>query len=374
MREHSRLVSLLFAVVLLGAMGCSSTDGSGDVGSFTEDAAQDLSSLDTSEDSGVDADNLEDALVIPPTILSCPTPGPLPFETVSDSFENPETQALIDANPFVLGMNRDFLGWADQEQVIEGTFARGEYGMTVSAPVAGEWVSLWRQMEDGAWKQVGRVQSDADGGYLVTLGVEDRFGVGAHRLYAVLEGNGSCAVHTVAVWPSSSEVVVSDIDGTLTLSDEEFVQENIQADYDQKEAPGASQLMNAWAEKGYFPVYLTARPKFYGQMTRFWLERHGFPLGPLVTAEERVSGDDTVAYKAGALTHQTDDLQWQIMAAYGNATTDIGAYEEAGVNKDVTFVFGKYGGTEGTVAIPEEGYGEHIETFVNNLPEAVQPF
>jgi phosphatidate phosphatase PAH1 len=59
---------------------------------------------------------------------------------------------------------------------------------------------------------------------------------------------------------------------------------------------------------------------------------------------------------------------WVPVAAYGNATTDITAYENAGIPKDVTFIIGEYAGTSGTVAIPNDDYTDHIATFVEAQP------
>jgi len=308
------------------------------------------------------------------TTLACPTPGALPFTTQTHAFENPETAALIAANPFRLGVNQDFVGLIAEDQVIRGSFLRGETGLAPTAAISREWVSLWRLSPDQTWQELGRVRTGDDGSYAFTLTAADRFGPGTHRVYAVLEGDGSCAEHAVIVWPAGSQVVVTDIDGTLTLSDSEFAMQLGDVAYDPVEVPSASAMMNAWSGKGYLAVYLTARPHPYRELTRNWLDMHGFPFGLVVTSETLTFGDSTKVYKAAELAHETGDLHWTIVAAYGNADTDIAAYAEAGIPKEVTFIYGDEGGKDGTIAIPASGYADHIATFIASRPDAVQPF
>ncbi len=370
---HRRPTWIRWWLLASFAAACGSPDSGRDAGWQDGDVVQDPGDVGADPDA-IPGDTGGDAPPAARTTLACPTPGPLPFVTQAHAFENPETPDLVATYPFRLGANQDFVGGVGQDQVIQGSFVRGESGLVPTMPIAGEWVSLWRSSTDGTWQPLGRVRTGEDGTYAFTLDAADRFGAGTHRVYAVLEGDGSCAGHAVILWPAHSRIVLTDIDGTLTRSDDELFQQLGDPSYDQVEAPSASDLMNAWTGKGYLAVYLTARPHYYRELSLNWLDAHGFPLGLMITSETLTSGDSTTAYKAGELAHASGDLQWQTVAAYGNASTDIAAYEQEGIPKDETFIFGPLGGNAGTVAIPDTGYARHIADYVASRPDAVQPF
>jgi phosphatidate phosphatase PAH1 len=57
-----------------------------------------------------------------------------------------------------------------------------------------------------------------------------------------------------------------------------------------------------------------------------------------------------------------------VVAAYGNAVTDITAYANAGVPLTQTFIIGPLAGNSGTVAIPNMDYTQHIASFVAAQP------
>jgi phosphatidate phosphatase PAH1 len=64
-----------------------------------------------------------------------------------------------------------------------------------------------------------------------------------------------------------------------------------------------------------------------------------------------------------------DDFGWDVVAAYGNATTDIGAYAAAGIPTNRTFIVGEFGGQGGTVAIESNDFSAHIAGFVRAQPD-----
>jgi phosphatidate phosphatase PAH1 len=181
----------------------------------------------------------------------------------------------------------------------------------------------------------------------------------------------SCATSKIAI--------VTDIDETLTTADEEFFQQLQDGTYDPLEREGASDLIRGYADRGYFIVYLTARAETLNlagtnetarQGTERWLTEHDFPLtrSDVVLASEVVFGDAARQYKAAALqSRQTDDFSFDY--AYGNADSDVRAYADAGIPKDVTFIIGELAGFEETVAVAGEGWTAHAE---EQLPK-VQP-
>ncbi len=307
-----------------------------------------------------------------PARLGCPAPGTLPFETEASAFDDPGIEEALAAFPEYKQQNQDFLGNPDAAQSLVGRMARGR--ALNARPIPNEFVSLWTWNATGHFEQLGRQRTDGDGRYTFDLSGDDRFGLGTHITYAVLEGDGSCADHLVASWPAGTQVVVTDIDETLTTADAEFLRQIGDPSYDPQLRPGSIELMNAWAEKGYKAIYLTARPHDFRVPTRGWLAAHGYPTGPVGTATSLVVGDAAVAYKAAFIGQLVNDLGWSVVAAYGNADSDIQAYAQAGVPKSVTFVVGTLAGEDGTVAIEDGDYSNHVATYVAAQPAAVQPF
>lgn len=139
--------------------------------------------------------------------------------------------------------------------------------------------------------------------------------------------------------------------------------------------PDANQVLQTWAQKGYRTVYLSGRLQYVNRYTQTWLRRHNFPGGPIVlTAKKRqvVSTRTGVQkFKAEVLNDLTSRVKVQIVAAYGNATPDIGAYNDANIPKAKTFIIGKHAGEQSAVAI--ESYTSHLPT-VKAQPETQQPF
>ena len=177
--------------------------------------------------------------------------------------------------------------------------------------------------------------------------------------------------------------IVTDIDETLTLSDEEFTMQLQDGNYDPVERDDAAEMVNAYADLGYHVLYLTARAESFMTMvtdetareaTERWLDEHGFPndedTTTLILAPAfYVQDDDTIMYKAGAIDELTG-MGYRFDYAYGNADTDIIAYDMAGIPKDATFTIGELAGEMDTVAIEEEGYTQHVADHIPTVPEA----
>jgi phosphatidate phosphatase PAH1 len=124
--------------------------------------------------------------------------------------------------------------------------------------------------------------------------------------------------------------------------------------------------MQTWDGKGYTIVYLTARLHTFRPETRTWLEDEGYPTGPMITAADL---GDAAAYKTAWLQRMIDDFGWDVVAAYGNATTDIDAYAAAGIPTDITFIIGPNAGMGGTQPIANDDYTQHIADFVDQQPD-----
>lgn len=178
--------------------------------------------------------------------------------------------------------------------------------------------------------------------------------------------------------------IVTDIDETLTISDAEFLTQLGDSTYDPVERDGAAEMVTAYADLGYRIMYLTARAENLmasdngetsRELTERWLMEHGFPLDEanteVVLSEMLVLGESARTYKAEAIAALQAD-GWRFDYAYGNATSDIDAYADAGIGLDVTFIIGEHAGEGGTVAIDGEGWVDHTAAFLPMVPLACE--
>jgi hypothetical protein len=244
---------------------------------------------------------------------------------------------------------------------------RGYFGDAIAA----EGVSVWERGE--AWQLLGQTETSGfdeavAGAYELDLGAAPAAGV--RTRYAVLDGDGTCGTHYSVQLAAGRGVVLTDIDGTLTIHDDELIMQVSDGSYDPVEITAASAVMNAWAAKGYTVIYLSARPHVFRSETRAWLDGHGFPAGPLLTATDLVTGDDARAYKAAWLIRLASEFGWSFAAAYGNAQSDIDAYDDAGFAKATTFIVGELAGADGTTPIDGLDYTSHLADYVNAQPDA----
>lgn len=336
-----------------------------------------------------------DAAETPPTepALQCPNPGALPFALASTGWQQKSTQDLATSLPRNKDEAHDLLGnpggpWLPTDmaydaspttgpQVLHGRKARtAPDGGLDTTGLPGEFVSLWRapvgsSALPGSWTQAGRMLTAADGTYAFTLPAALAFEPGLHAAYALLEPEPSCTIHYGLVQPAKMQFIVTDIDGTLTTADTELTLQLIDLSHDPAQKTGAAAMVQAWAAKGYAIVYLSARGHRIRAETRPWLDKHGYPTGVLLTADDLVFGETAVKHKRTWVDRLQKVLGWQAVAAYGNADSDVHAYAAAGLDKSRTFIIGPLAGLEGTVAIPNDDYTPHTATFVAAQPHAL---
>jgi hypothetical protein len=332
-----------------------------------------------------DAPPLTDA-----TSLRCPVPGALPFRLTSNGFQKPSNVALSADNPRVKDEASDTLGTPsgivagitasvyladDQAPTAGGVGYRGAKARTTptggltSKPLGGENVSLWTyDTTSTTWQSLGTAMTGSDGYYDLSPG---GLAVPNGRpVYAMLEADGTCTEHYNYLLPAGTKVVVTDIDGTLTLNDLELLMQIPDLTYVPKAMGAAVALTKAWADKGYTIVYLTARTHDLRAESRTWLTDLGFPGGPLITE----NGARADVYKTLWLKRMIDNFGWNIVVAYGNADTDITAYANAGIPKDQTFIVGPLAGDMGTQPIANLDFTDHIATYVSAaLPANAAP-
>lgn len=245
--------------------------------------------------------------------------------------------------------------------------AKLAYG-AMSKDLEDEWVEVWIDRCDGL-ELVDTVLTDSDGRIEVEIDGEVLGPAARHRVHYRVLGDGSVVSSTLLVLPKGSRLAVFDIDGTLTTSDMELVRDLVDDLFSpifHGEAPaardGAAETTWARADQGYPILYLTGRPYWLTERSREWLADEGMAPGVLVTTQRTA---DTLPFESGVGDFKADvlaELQLaglDIEVAYGNATTDIYAYGEAGIELVSTFVLGAHGGEKGTVDLGDS-YEKHL--------------
>ncbi len=273
---------------------------------------------------------------------------------------------------------------ADTRPVVIGKFAYGKVDKDLKEERVGVYAHI--RPPCGAWKRLGTAVT-TDGDHATVRGVEDDGGrvffrlpealpVGRTPLTYLVLGDHSEAHANVYVVQPRTQVVVFDIDGTLTVGDSEISEQVWKKLSDESYVPrmwaDAPQVARLYRDQGYLIVYVTGRPDNLKRITVEWLKKKGFPPGPLRMTDSlrqaRPSENGVGKFKADHLRRLSRDLGLPIVAAYGNAETDVTAYAAAGVPKAQTYIIGKNKGHEGTVAL--DSYTVHLPELSKSLPRA----
>ncbi|SHO55936.1 lipin/Ned1/Smp2 family protein [Vibrio quintilis] len=216
------------------------------------------------------------------------------------------------------------------------------------------------------WEYLGDYTTDSDGKVYINLG---RRSAGDYRVYMVVAGDLSTTTGYLSVVQKNTEAVLFDIDGTLTKSDSEAVAAYLGMSEADAYA-GAADMVKAYQSKHYRIIYLSARPYWLAKDSRSWLGAQGIPAFHLHLDSNGELLDPTgkASYKAGYIK-QLLSKGVKIVRVYGNATTDIEAYELAGIPKAETYIIGDHAGESGTQAV-QDNYLSHISEVVNVTSDA----
>ncbi len=216
---------------------------------------------------------------------------------------------------------------ADQTQTIAGKLAYS----AADKDAKDERVELFACVRRD-WRSLGLVRTDGDGRFTVTLSGDQRLPPGLRDLYGIVPADRSGFSFLAYVAKAGESVIVTDIDGTVTSSENAVLNTVLFGD-DIGHRAGAPK---AFADSGRVIVYLSSRGDQLTGLTRGWLAAHGFPPGPIRHAQSAVTkpGPKTVAFKADVLRK----LGLPIHAAIGNRATDLAAYRQAGVPADRIFM------------------------------------
>jgi hypothetical protein len=178
------------------------------------------------------------------------------------------------------------------------------------------------------WRIVRHARTNREGRFELALTGAERLPPGMRDLYAFVPGDGGGVRFLAYVAPRGTTAVVSDIDGTLTESEDAIFNTVLFGD-DVGHQPHAPRALEAVAA-GRPVIYVTSRGDQYTEVTRRWLAAHGFPRGPLRLARSTITqpGAKTVAFKTGVLRA----LRIPVAIGIGNRASDIAAYANAGLS------------------------------------------
>lgn len=219
------------------------------------------------------------------------------------------------------------------EQVLRGEIS---YGPTDKA-LEDEWVDVFA-CRAGAWQRVGSALTDDEGGFALTLRGTSLLPIGMRDLFVSVQGDRTGVYFLGVVAEPGAALAVSDVDGTLTSSENAFATSLVTGANVGIHA-GAPTTFTALVAKGYQPVYLTARGDVFTGDTRAWLAAKGMPRGPLRLAPSLITlpGDETVDYKAGVLS-ALRGAGLDVAVGIGNRASDVAAYRAAGLGGERAFV------------------------------------
>src|SRR5262249_46033441 len=130
------------------------------------------------------------------------------------------------------------------------------------------------------------------------LSGDERLRIGMRDLFVSVIGDRTGVGFLAYVAPRGSPLLVSDVDGTLTSSENAFL-ETIVLGTEPDAHPGAARAYATTTAEGDQVVYVTARGNQYTTATRDWLAHKDFPRGPVRLSPSFITlpGADTVDYK-----------------------------------------------------------------------------
>lgn len=187
----------------------------------------------------------------------------------------------------------------------------------------------------GSWQRVGGARTDDEGHFSLVLAGGARLPIGLRDVFVSVVGDRTGASFLADVAPAGTPMIVSDVDGTLTSSENAFFETILLGREPGARAGAAAAYSHAAAQL----VYLTARGNQFTADTRTWLADQGFPRGPLRLSPSFVTlpGGDTVDFKTTAMAGLTA-AGFAIDAGVGNRASDVEAYTAAGVAADRIFI------------------------------------
>jgi hypothetical protein len=220
-----------------------------------------------------------------------------------------------------------------ETQTIEGWIS---YGFTDKA-LEDEDVDVFA-CRAGEWRRAGTARTDDEGHFALGLLGVDRLPIGMRDLFVSVVGDRTGVGFLGYVAPDGARLLVSDVDGTLTSSENAFL-ETVVLGIEPDARAGAPRAYDAVTAKGHQLVYVTARGNQYTTATRDWLDHKSFPRGPVRLSPSFVTlpGTDTIDYKTRTIA-ALSAAGLEVAAGVGNRASDVEAYISVGVAPDRIFI------------------------------------
>ena len=223
-----------------------------------------------------------------------------------------------------------------------------------------------------AWQFIGSALTDDEGHFALALAGNDRLPIAMRDLYVSVLGDRTGVGFIGYVAPDDQPLIVSDVDGTLTSSENAFL-ETIALGTEPDTQPGAPEAYADAVSRGYQLVYVTSRGGQYTTDTRTWLDDKGFPRGPVRLSPSFVTlpGGDTIDYK----TQTIGALALPVVMGVGNRASDVTAYGNVGLSATATFVkLPEYQSElqpdlDGGLAIGIASYDDLRTMYIDALPQ-----
>ena len=186
------------------------------------------------------------------------------------------------------------------------------------------------------WHTIATARTDDDGRFRLVLDGDRRLGIGLRDMFLSVRGDRTSARFLAFVAPADAKVIVSDVDGTLTSSENAYPISLATRRATGVQAGAAAALAAATAQ-GYTVIYISSRGDRFTQDTRDWFADNGFPRGPIRLPRSIITlpGEDTVEFKTAALR---DATQFDLEAGIGNRKSDVAAYAAAGLPPTRIFI------------------------------------
>lgn len=226
-----------------------------------------------------------------------------------------------------------------------------------------EWISIFTysfKSNAKSWKYITRQLTDNDGSVKLTV-PSNFFSKGIHIVRFMVEGDLSYCDMYLNIADNKNKFVVFDLDGTLTLSDEELHKDIflglINIPYEPKIHSYAHDVVEFYNKREYSIIYLTARPSWLTKESSSWLKANNFPFGILHTNDTFSTNVKADIYKALYLK-SLQSVGINIKYLYGNAYTDILAYKTLKPNPKEIFIIGEHAGKLGST--PISSYEDHL--------------
>jgi hypothetical protein len=289
---------------------------------------------------------------------------PAPAQAWRHDFLTPIVTAAGAANH----MGRDLIASTSQGSRLAAKFTYG----AISKDLQDEDVRVFVDDCTG-WVELGDFATDSDG--QIAVDVPMPLGTGVYDVMFQVLGDRSLTSASLWVLPRGTHITVTDIDGTLTVTDRELFQQIFDGSHVPGSRPEAVELTHAHAERGHIVMYLTGRPDWLTNKSRDWLRDLGFAPGPL-----RVTDSNTqILPVEGSVGDFKKTVLADLIAAgylldfaYGNAATDIYAYLGAGLPPATVWIVGDHAGERATNPV-EDSWAARV-TEVEALALVEQPY